>query len=191
MQPYDWQGKTGTTLDDEHVFAFNCYGSYTCTILSDSDTYTFAVSGDNTLGGDSFTTNASNEGPGDTAAWNTSIRFGTTAKQYWSGYRTGSSSYWTETNGGGDTDPTAVAQQMIEYNLYRKPVFMETPVRPVQRGGIAAPRRVIRPCTLFVWFCRIKKTVYSFSHNGSFNSDKKAWRAASSSGFALWARGVR
>lgn len=104
LQTYDWQGKTGMTLDDEHVFAFNCYGSYTCTILSDSDTYTFAVSGDNSLGGDSFTTNASNEGPGDTAAWNTSTRFGTTAKQYWAGYRTGSSSYWRETNGGGDTD---------------------------------------------------------------------------------------
>lgn len=99
LQTYDWMGKASATLDDGHVFAFLCYSGWNCTYAADDTEYHFAVSGDNTLGGDTFTTNSSNEGPGFTSAWNTAGRFGTTGKQFWSGYRTGDNTWWTHGNG--------------------------------------------------------------------------------------------
>ena len=68
MTANDWAGKSTASangwLDSTHVKAF-VYTNFPFP----STTYAFAVSGDNTKGGATFTTNANGEGPGNTQNW--------------------------------------------------------------------------------------------------------------------------
>jgi len=92
----DWLGKGDATtngqLNAAHIFAFLCNGGAgSCGNALPSTTYYFAVSGDNTKGGASFTTNTSGRGPGNNQNW--------TGTNYFDGVKT----YWTarDATGGG------------------------------------------------------------------------------------------
>jgi len=88
----NWKNKPGT-LDTTKVFAFLCDGVL-CNGLIAGTTYYYAVSGNTTYGGASFTTNAGyGDGPLDSTAWNGSTRFGSTLT-YWSNYGSVNDSEW-------------------------------------------------------------------------------------------------
>lgn len=99
----NWLGKSSLTVDSSTVKAFLCYGSWSnCQNLEPSQLYTFAVSGAPSLGGATFTTDGSGYGPGNQEIWSSRTHFGTGAKEYWGGYRIGSSnSLWGSSNGAG------------------------------------------------------------------------------------------
>lgn len=98
-----WHGKASLTVDSTSVKAFLCYGSWNnCQLTQANTTYSFAVSGNASLGGATFTTDASGYGPGNDEVWNDTLHFGTGSKQYWSGYRASSGqTLWTKSNGAG------------------------------------------------------------------------------------------
>lgn len=81
----DWMGKADATarglLNSSHVFAFLCSDT-TCQMSLPLVTYYFAVSGDNTKGGASFTTESLGRGPGNDQNWAGVNYFGIAA-YYW------------------------------------------------------------------------------------------------------------
>lgn len=81
-----WMGKGSATVDDAHIEPFICAsdGAVFCVDALPSTTYYFAVSGDATKGGASFTTNASGIGPNNTQNWSGTNYFDG-VKTYWSG----------------------------------------------------------------------------------------------------------
>lgn len=106
LQTYDWLGKSTMQVDGDHVFAFICYGSYSCQDLMPNQTYTFAVSGDATLGGANFTTDSNSHGPGNNNRWNDNSHFGTGAKYYWMSERPSSgSTKWVNPDGNAGDNP--------------------------------------------------------------------------------------
>lgn len=100
LQTYDWLGKSGMQVDSDHVFAFICYDGWKCQHLVPNQTYTFAVSGDNTLGGANFVTDSNGYGPGNNEAWNDNAHFGSGIKHYWSSERASTdSTKWANADG--------------------------------------------------------------------------------------------
>lgn len=90
----DWKGKadaiSGGKLIPSKVRVFECEGgNIPCQKPMASTTYAFAVLGDASKGGATFTANANGQGPGDSNAWSGSAYFGSVVN-YWTG--------WDETN---------------------------------------------------------------------------------------------
>ena len=100
----DWMGKADAVsrgmLDNENVKALMCRTS--CQTALSNVTYYFAVSGDNTKGGASFTTDSAGSGTGDAANWSGSTYFDGT-KSYWTGLNASSATLWTSTSNHGGT----------------------------------------------------------------------------------------
>lgn len=114
----DWMGKTDAQargiLDAAHVQAFLCPS---CRMPLPDTEYFFAVSGDATKGGASFTTNDTRQGPGNTANWSGTSYFDG-VKSYWMNRGGGTnelfthdtfnpnpcavSGFWNEASGGED-----------------------------------------------------------------------------------------
>ncbi len=89
----DWLGKATSTVDATHVFAFIC-PNITCNNPLPNTTYNFAVSGDVTKGGASFTVDASQRGPGNNIAW-TGTNYFDGIKEYFTGRSwSGTTSWW-------------------------------------------------------------------------------------------------
>lgn len=90
----NWLGKSQAQsfgrLTASHVHAFLCDNSGGCLNLDASKAYKFARSGSATSGGANFTTNASGQGPGDSANWSGSTYFGVSA-EFWTGRYFGTS----------------------------------------------------------------------------------------------------
>lgn len=90
LKSHDWKDRCEAVVTADHVKAFLC-DSTTCNNLDASTTYKFAVSGDDTKGGATFTTDATGRGPGDDwNVWSLSSYFGSIV------------SYWTNRGEGGD-----------------------------------------------------------------------------------------
>ena len=98
----DWLGKADaqarSILDAAHIVAFLCAPSPTpiCQSPLPSVTYRFAVSGDATKGGATFTTDGSSVGPGNTQSWSGTNYFDG-SKTYWTQMATTSSTQWSNT----------------------------------------------------------------------------------------------
>lgn len=92
----DWLGKADAVsrglLQSGNVKAFLCKDSSTCNNALANVTYFFAVAGDTTKGGASFTTDGSGRGPQNNADWSGTNHFD------------GSKEYWTGRTGGGIPD---------------------------------------------------------------------------------------
>lgn len=88
-----WKDKATVTLHGGTVWAWLC-GANGCSNLQTDTTYTFAKAGSATAGGDTFTTNGSGRGPGNSDDWDTSTRFGSNLNIY-TGRSSGSSTLWS------------------------------------------------------------------------------------------------
>ncbi len=90
----DWMGKGNATVDAAHVYAFIASSSLTNNIMPNT-TYFFAVSGDNTKGGASFTSSSLGyaPAPGNGTTWSGTNYFDGT-KIYWSDRSTWDVSWW-------------------------------------------------------------------------------------------------
>ncbi len=85
----NWLGKSAAgTLTSSRVKAWIC-DKTTCQNGNASTVYIFAFAGQATIGGATFTTNASGQGPNDSASWNTATTFGST------GYNGTNNNHWT------------------------------------------------------------------------------------------------
>lgn len=102
----DWMGKSDaqarSILNSSHVRAFLCYGDnntttgtgpYVCQNPLASTEYYFAVSGDNTKGGASFTADGNGSGPANTQNWSGTNYFASDT-QIWTGRGSYSASLW-------------------------------------------------------------------------------------------------
>lgn len=90
----DWMGKSSAgPLTAGRVKAFLCDGT-TCNNLAPSTQYYFARSNVPTTGGDSFTTDATGRGPGDTNSWSGATRLGIIANLWMNRHENGTASYW-------------------------------------------------------------------------------------------------
>lgn len=96
----NWKGKAEAgTLTSTRIKAFLCNDS-TCTNPLPNTTYAFAIGGSTTIGGATFTTNASGQGPNNSVAWNGTTYFGTML-YYWGGNRSAASpTFWGTAPGG-------------------------------------------------------------------------------------------
>lgn len=92
----NWKDKATVTLHGGTVWAWLC-DSNGCENLSADTTYTYARAGSATAGGNTFTTNGSGRGPGDTTQWSNSTRFGNSSS-IWTGRNTGSSTLFPTTD---------------------------------------------------------------------------------------------
>jgi len=104
LTTYNWKGKTDASarglLVAGKVKAFLCTSS--CNMATPSTTYHFARSGSTTIGGASFLTNASGQGPDDTAGNWAATNYFSTARGFWSNRPSVSSALW------GDGDAAAL-----------------------------------------------------------------------------------
>jgi hypothetical protein len=98
LQANNWKNKAGATLNSTTVKAFLCNDS-TCVNPLPNTVYTFAKAGDITAGGATFTTNASGQGPGDSADWS-GLTYFNGAAEYWSGRTGGTGTLWGLTSTG-------------------------------------------------------------------------------------------
>jgi hypothetical protein len=95
----DWLGKTDATtrslLNSTNVKAFLCTygGGWECSFPTASTVYYFAVSGDATKGGASFTTTSGSNGPNDSNAWSGATYFNGT-KEYWTNHGVWAGTQW-------------------------------------------------------------------------------------------------
>ncbi|WP_156944184.1 hypothetical protein [Bradyrhizobium sp. Ec3.3] len=88
-------------LAPSHVFAFLCDGT-SCNTLSANTTYYVGSNGDSTVGGASFTTDSSGNGPNSSMTFSLGSGWGyvNPAKLiYWTGRGTGSTNTWPATSG--------------------------------------------------------------------------------------------
>ncbi len=90
-----WVGKSNATVDAAHVFAHISDGTTHNNVIA-STTYHFAVSGDPSKGGASFTSNASARGPDNTLFWTGANYFGG-VKTYWVNKYSGAHELWSTT----------------------------------------------------------------------------------------------
>lgn len=101
LTTYDWMGKTDATtrgiVTASKVRAWLCQYT-TCNNAIFGTEYFFAVAGDNTKGGASFTADGSGVGPGNTQNWSGTNYFDG-AKTYWTGRSNGGTTTWTGGNG--------------------------------------------------------------------------------------------
>lgn len=95
-----WIGKsdaqTRGLLTSANVRPFLCDGS-ACAPLVPSTSYSFALSGDASKGGATFTTDSMGRGPGNAVNWSGAAAFGTSVS-YWSGRGMGSTTKWGQTS---------------------------------------------------------------------------------------------
>ncbi len=89
----NWMGKGSATVDADHVFANICSNG-NCNNAYPSATYFFAVSGDNTKGGASFTADSTGKAPGNNDTWSGTTYFDGT-KEFWTHRGTWIVSLWT------------------------------------------------------------------------------------------------
>jgi len=92
----DWKGKADASarglISAANVKAFLCRNG-TCNQAAPNETYYFAVSGDATAGGASFTTDGSGLGPGNSQNW-AGINYFKGFKEYWTGRDTDNDLSW-------------------------------------------------------------------------------------------------
>lgn len=90
----DWRGKDTAIVNASTVKAFICGASGAeCNNLQPNKNYVFARSGSTTVGGASFTTNASGLGPNSSTVWSGTSYFGVSAS-YWTNRDSGTSTLW-------------------------------------------------------------------------------------------------
>lgn len=87
LQTLTWKGKAQAgTLTASRVKAFLCIDSH-CVNPLPNTTYAFARANSTTIGGATFTTDATGQGPHDTLAWDGPNHFGSNPPYYWIGNR--------------------------------------------------------------------------------------------------------
>jgi hypothetical protein len=120
----DWMGKADAVsrglLNGANVKAFLC-----CNNALPNVEYFFAVSGDDTKGGASFTTDALGQGPGNTQNW-AGTNYFDGAKEYWAGRNFGTATAWSTTAGG-----SAVTQRCSTWTV-------NSSVTPTNGGYVGA-----------------------------------------------------
>lgn len=99
-----WKNKPGI-LDTNKVYALLCDAGG-CQIPAANTTYSFALSGDASMGGASFSTDGYGYGPHDSLQWNTNDHFGGTVTTTWSGPNGPGywATAWGNENAGADPD---------------------------------------------------------------------------------------
>lgn len=115
LQAAPFQGKSSVVLNSSTVRAFLCDGS-TCINGQPNTTYTLAVAGDLTKGGDAFTTDATGLGPNNSNAWFNGTS-ASTSSYLITGRSAGTATQWGNSAGQHCTNWTTTASFTATYGL--------------------------------------------------------------------------